>query len=545
MATTGVDHSLRQGVLGFLAILMVVPGLVLLITCLNVGSMLLARATSRQQEMAIRLAVGAGRGHLVKQLLTETVVLFALGGIGGAIVAERLTHALLALVATVPVPIGFQLAIDWRVLLFTAAAALLTALLAGLFPAREALRQDPIAALRAGGDQGERRASRLRNAFVVAQTAGAVVLMIVAGLFVRSLREGMTIDLGFEADRVAATRLVLPETKYDTERGRLFYRDLEDRVGRLPGVESAALARQRPIGVTRNPIEIQVPGYDPPPSEPAVLVETNAVGTTYFATMDIPVVSGRNFLRSDVQTGSQVAIVNTTAAERFWPGNDPTGKQFIRDGETVTVVGVAASSRYLVQDDTPIGYVYFPIEQAYSPRMTLLVRSSGDPVELRAQIQDIIATIDADLPAIDLMTLREGINFSLLPQRVAAAVTAALGIFGLALAALGIYGILSHAVARRTREIGIRLALGGRPASVVGLVVASGMRLVAAGILLGTALALGVTPLLRSFLVGVAPADPITLTTVILVFVSVASLACLLPARRAIKIDPAMTLRFE
>ena len=356
--TTGIDHSMRGGVMGFLAILMTITGLVLLITCLNVGNMLLARATARQKEMAIRVAMGARRGRLVRQLLTEALLLFALGGLGGALVAERSVRTLLRLSST-QWPLGFSLDLDWRVLSFTAAIALGAALLAGLFPVREALRQDPIRALRVGGNQDTRAAGRLRSAFVVVQIAGAVVLLTGAGLFVRSLWEGVRIDPGFEADRVAATTINLPETEYGEVRGRLLFEQLLDDVMRLPAVTSASIAMRRPIGVSLNPRRIEVPGFEPPADRPELLVDANAIDTTYLATMDIPLLRGRDFLPSD-DRGPPVAIVNRTMAERFWRDGHPVGQQFFVDGDALQVIGVAADSRHLIQDDAPMAHFYLP-----------------------------------------------------------------------------------------------------------------------------------------------------------------------------------------
>lgn len=543
--TTGVDHSMRVGVLGFLGVLMVVAGLVLLITCLNVGSLLLARATARQKEMSIRFAMGAGAGRLTRQLLTEAVVLFLLGAALGAFVATRLTGVLLRFIASLPVPLGFDLGLDWRVLLFTAGAALVTALLAGIFPAREALRRDPIAVLRGGASDDGRRAGRLRNAFVVAQIAGAVALLIGAGLFLRSLQAGMTLDPGFEADLVAATTVTLPDDEYDRPLGLQFFATLHQRVASLPGVESVALARRRPIGVTKNPVEIEVPGYEPPPDQTAVFVDANSVSSEYLQTMRIPLIAGRDFRPDEGAEAQRVAIVNTTMAEQFWPRDGAVGQSFTLGEETVTVVGVARDSRYMIQDDLEMAHIYLPAAQNYAPRMTILVRAADDPLALRARVQQAISALDPDLPRIDFVTLRQTINLSLLPQRVAAAVTVGLGLFGLFLAALGIYGILAHAVSRRTREIGIRIALGGRPGDVVRLVVGTGLRLAAFGIALGLGLGLAIGPLLRSFLVGVRPTDPLTLAAVAGLFLLIASVACFLPARRATRIDPTTTLRFD
>jgi len=524
---------------------MVVAGLVLLITCLNVGSMLLARATSRQKEMSIRFTLGAGVGRLTRQLLTESFVLFMLGGALGAWVATQLTGALLKLVASLPLNLGFDLDLDWRVLLFTASAAFVTSLLAGIFPAREALRQDPITVLRGGAGDDGLCAGRLRNAFVVVQVAGAVVLLVGAGLFLRSLQAGMTLDPGFEADRVAATTVTLSGEELNRFEGLSFFDELQQRIARLPDVESVAIARRPPIGVTKDPIEIEVPGHDLGPNQAALFVDANSVSPDYLATMQIPMLAGRVFRSGEGEDSPRVAIVNATMADRFWPRDGAVGQRFSSGGETITVVGVACDSRTMIQDDLEIAHVYFPAAQDYSPRMTLLLRSVGDPMALQAQVRREISAMDSDLPLSEIFTLRQLINLSLLPQRVAAAVTVGLGLFGLLLAVLGIYGILAHAVSRRAREIGIRIALGGRPGNVVRLIVDTGLRLAVSGIVLGTGFALAITPLLRGFLVGVRPADPLTMAAVAGIILVIAWVACFLPARRAARIDPTTALRSD
>ena len=363
-------------------------------------------------------------------------------------------------------------------------------------------------------------------------------------MFVRSLWEGARIDPGFEADLVAGTTINLPETDYTEERGRLLFAQLLDDVTLLPEVASASFAMRRPIGVSLNPRRIDVPGFEPPADQPELLVDANAIDTTYLATVDIPILRGRDFLRSD-DRGPPVSIVNRTMAERFWRGRNAVGQQFFMDGDAVQVIGIAANSRHLIQDDAPMAHFYLPLAQNYSPRAQLLVRSDADPLALRSQIQEAVDGLDPNLPPIDLVTPRETIDASLLPQRVAASVTATLGLIGLLLAALGVYGIVLHAVSRRTKEIGIRMALGSSATAAVGLVLNAGMKLVIGGVVLGTTLSLAAAPLLRSFLVGVRPADPLTIGTTVATFLTIASIACLIPARRATKIYPTTTLRWE
>ncbi len=541
--TTGIDHSMRVGVTGFLAVLMVVAGLVLLVTCLNVSGMMLARSTGRQKEMTIRLAVGASRGRLVRQLLTEATVLFGLGGLAGAFVAAWLVDALLVFITQLSVPIGFALPMDWRVLLFTASAAFAAAAFAGIFPAREALSRDAASVLRTWESE-DRRTGRLRSVFVVVQIAGAMVLLVGAGLFARSVLAGVRADLGFDADRVAVTSITLPNDRYDEARGQVFFSQLLTSTAAIPGVASVALAARRPLGVARNPVTVEVPGYQHT-GDQELTVDGNFVSDTYLSTLGVGIIAGRDFAAEDIVGKRNVVVINQTTASRFWPNQTVVGQRIVVAEQVFSVVGVAADSRSLLQDATPVTQVYFPMSVRFAPRMNVVFRSAADPVSFGAQIQTAVARLDASLVVPPPVTLRETMNGALLPQRLAAVVTGGLGLFGFFLAALGVYGILAHAVGTRTKEIGVRLALGGRRTNVLGLVVGSGMRLVLVGVLLGLGLSLLVSPLLRGFLVGVQPFDPITFAVVSLVFMSVASIACYLPARRATRINPATVLRNE
>ena len=540
--TTGIDYSMRHGVIGFLGLLMVVAGLVLLITCLNVGGLLLARASARQKEMAIRFALGAGAARVVRQLITEALLLFALGAAVGVFVAAQLTTAFLAGLSDLPAPRGLELEIDWRVLLFTASIAWIASLIAGLFPAREALKQDLVTDLRSR--QVAVQGGRLRSAFVVVQIAAAVALLIGAGLFLRSLREGQSLDPGFEADQVAAGRLTLTDEHEDSALGLQRIAEVRRRLGSLPGIDAVALAQRPPIGVVKNPIEIDIAGIENATGT-GLVVDANSVSDGYFDTMEIPLLAGRAFGPGDNSESPRVAIINETMARRFWSLEAAVGQELRQKSERVTVVGVVADSRYLIQETTPIAHVYLPMAQDYAPRVSVLIRAAGDVSTRQKELQ---AAVQAAVPTQDpgrFMSLRDDIDRSLLPQRLASAVMSALGSFGLLLASLGIYGVLAHSVNERRREIGIRLALGGRREQVVRLIVASGMRLVLIGVVLGATLAFSLTPLITHFLIGVAPIDATTLAAVTLVLLAVGALACWAPALRAAAIDPATSLRFE
>ncbi len=489
--------------------------------------------------------MGAGAGRVARQLLTEVIVIFIAGGALGAFVAARLSDALATLVTPTPCRSASTSASTGGFFLFTAVVALITSLVAGIFPAREAVRHDLVCALRIGANSESRQAGLLRSAFVVTQIAAAVTLLVGAGLFLRSLQAGLSLDPGFEADRVAATSLVLPQAEYDDARGQRFYDDLLQRIAGLPGVEAVATAHRPPIDVSKNPIEVEIPGYVPDVDRSDLIVDSNHISPGYLSTLADSAVCGTQFTRTDGPDALRVAIVNETMAERFWPRESAIGKSFVTGGTTVQVVGVAHDSRTMIQNDLPAAYIYFPAAQDYSARQVLLVRTAGEPQSSWRQIRQEIAARNSAIVPREFATLRGEIDLAFLPQRLAAIVTLGLGAFGLLLASLGIYGVLAHAVSHRTREIGIRVALGGRSEHVIALVVGQGLRLVASGLVLGVAIALALTPLLRSFLVGVEPSDPLTVVAVVLTLLGVASVAAFLPARRAARIDPTDALRFE
>ena len=542
--TTGIDHSMRRGVLGFLGILMVVAGLVLAITCLDVAGMLLVRATSRRREMSLRRALGAGASHLSRQLLVEVAVLFVAGAAAGLAVARALTTGLLQLVSSTPVPIRFDLDLDWRVLAFTFGSALLTSVLTGLVPLRSVLQNDLVGVLRAGSVGEDRGSGRIRRIFVVAQVGAAVVLLVGAGLFLRSLQNGARLDPGFDADRVAALRLVPPEEGDDVLVQNLHARVLEG-VRALPGVEAASLAERRPIGVATSPVEVEIVGREIGGEGELPVVDALVVGADYFRTLGIPLLGGRAFGPEDTADGSRVAIVDRTMAERFWPSGGVAGKTVRIGDDEVRIVGVAAASRTLIQDDAPRSLLYLPEEQNPVRGATLLVRFTTDLHELREALGRTLAEIDPGHAPSTLTTLRETIDSSLLPQRLAAAVTVTLGAFGLVLASVGIFGVFGQTVARRQREIGIRIALGGTPRTVVASIVGRGMQLVAVGVAAGLAGVALVAPLLGSFLVEVSALDPLVVGGVIAVFAGVATGASWIPARRAASVSVADCLREE
>jgi macrolide transport system ATP-binding/permease protein len=541
----------RGPVVLFVALLMTVVGLVLLIACVNVASLLLARASARRKEIAVRLAVGAGRARLVRQLLTESLLLSALGGGAGLMLAAWGTDLLLAFEPPVPVPIALDLGIDWRVLGFAFAVTLLTGALIGVTPALAATRPDLASALKedAGAAGAAPQRARLRRVLVVAQVTLSLVLLTGAGLFVRSLQNAGAIALGFDRTNLSVMSFDLQLQGYDEPRGRAFCRQVIERVRALPGVTAASLATQVPLGLfsgTRKGITIA--GYDALAGED-MEIDTSSVGPDYFRAMRIPVLRGRAFTERDAQGAAGVVIVNQTFARRYWPDRDPLGQRIQMGGggdpgtPSLEVVGVAADGKYVTLGEEPRPFFYLPLDQDHASSLTLLVRTTGDPAAALPALRAAIHEIDRDLPVYDAKSMSDHLALSLLPARMAGAVLGVFGLVALALAALGLYGVVSYSVSQQTREIGVRLALGARPRDVLRHIVAQGMRLTAIGIALGLVIAAAVARLLSSLLYGVSPSDPVTFGAVALLLAAVALLACYLPARRAAAVEPMVALR--
>lgn len=537
--------TIRGPVTQFLALLMGVACLVLVICCANLANLLLARGTARRREVALRLALGGSRRRLVRQLLTEGLVLSAAGAIGGVLLATWATGALAAFEPPLPVPVTLDFPLDGRILLFTAAITAATVVLSALAPALRATRLEGASALRGDlGTSGTGRRIGLRDGLVVAQVAVSLVVLAAAGLFLASLRNATHIDPGFRAARLALVRLELGIQGYDSARGRAFYAELERRARSLPGVEAVGLTEIVPLGLARQRRGIEVEGYAPRQGE-EMEFGVNTVGPGYFETMDIPLVHGRGFEPSDREGGAPVAVVNEVFARRFWPGENPIGRRFsTKRGGAREVVGVAKDGKYLSLTEVPQPHFYEPFAQAYEADMVLVVRSGGDPRSILPALVREARALDPELP-LEVSTMAEHLGFALLPQRLGAAVLGVFGVVAALLAAFGLYGVMSYVVSQRTAEIGIRMALGARTRDVRMLVVRRALALTLAGLGLGLAGALGATRVLASFLVDVSPTDPATLVSVALLFTMVALLASWLPARRAAAVDPMRALRSE
>jgi predicted permease len=534
--------------MAFSAFLFVISGTVLLIACLNVGSMLLARASQRGKEMAMRLALGAKRTRVVRQLLTESVVLFVIGGAGGVLITAYMTQLLATYQLPVDVPLVLDFSPDLRVLAFSLAVGLLTGIMFGLAPALHVTKPDLHTSLKGGQGSGPRSRSRLRNSFVVAQVAGSALLLIGAGLFARGLARAHSIDIGFEPEGVHALSVELDAFSYaDLDAGQ-FYGELLERASQLPGVESAGLTDRPPVTLGGQSTTYAVAGGETIEEEDRPSTDFARVSPGYLEAFRIPMLRGRSFSETDRDGGALVAVVNETFAMRAWPGESPIGRRVqlgSLDDAEIEVVGVVRNAKYRTLTESPRAMVYVPFQQWPAGSMVLVARvgraGAGVAGPLREIVRDIDATmpVDANVAYVDLMSI------ALLPSRAAAFFATLFGALGLVLAAMGLYGVLAFAVAQRTREIGIRMALGAEPGTVRGLVLRDGVKLAGIGLAIGVAIALALTHLLRGLLYGLSPTDPITFGGIVLLLLGVALAASYVPALRATRTDPVEALRTE
>ncbi len=543
--------KLREQLLGSLltplfGALLVITGLVLLIACANVANLLLARAVTRQKEIGIRLALGARRMRIVRQLLTESLLLAASGGIVGMLIALWGRDLFPLFIPKVPQQVVFEIGFNARVVGFAALLTMLTAVIFGLVPALRATRTNLVSALKDDGRGGSPSRSRLGGALVVAQVALSLVTLVCAGLFMRSLREAQTMNLGFaDPSRVLLVGTDLNLARLDEAEGTASTDRLLERVRALPGVVSACYATMVPLGFGGHSYSsTTIEGYTPQRDE-QVSIERVIVSDGYFETMGIPVMSGRGITAQDRRDSQRVAVVNEAFARRYWPGQNPLGRRLDQGMGWATVVGVAKDSKYRDLGEGSYPVVYSALPQRYAAMLTLHIRTAGEPEALTETVRREFTAANASLPFLDPRTLLDYISGPNFLQFIGAACSGGFGALALLLAAVGMYGVLAYTVSQRRREIAIRLALGATSRDVLRLVLWRGVKLMIAGVAVGTGLALVAGRLLVSQLVNVSPGDPLTFVVVTLLLAAVALLACWIPARRAAKVDPAVALRFE
>jgi predicted permease len=544
----GMDPRDREEALPLAGIVIVVVALVLLIACANIASLLLARSAVRRRETAVRQALGATRSRLVRQWLTESILLGVAGGALGLLLALWANQLLISYLQTTPLA-SLELGLDWRVLAFTLGVSVTTGIVFGLAPALQASRLDIVMALKSEDAQraGSRR-SRLRAVFVTAQVTLSVVLLVGAGLFIRSLQSANTIDPGFRVERALTVPINLGLLRYKETEGENFYRDLLTRVEAQPGVERASLVRFAQLGFSFAQFQVFKEGSRDKQTDEGISSGFNVVGPNYFKTMETPLLRGRDFAETDRKGAPGVVALNETLAATLWPGEDALGKRVSvsgPEGPFLEVIGVARDGKYRSLGEAPHPYIYQPLLQSYDPKMTLVVRTKGEPQSVAAAVREQIRALDANLPVADVKTLRDQLDLSLFPSRVAAWTLGGFGVLALLLAAIGIYGVVSYSVAQRTREIGVRMALGAKEKDVLRLVLGEGLFVIAVGLAFGLLLAFAATRVIVGFLYGVGATDPLTFVCVPLLLGFVALVASYIPARRATKVDPLVALRYE
>ena len=533
------------------AIFMTLVILVLAVACANVASLLLSRVVGRHRELAIRAAIGASQWRIVRQVMVECGLLAILGGIGAVAVAAVAIRAIASIHIATDLPIRWGVELDARVLAFTAVVTLLAAIATGIGPGLAARRRNLSGLLRSSaGNAGVRSHQRLRSVLVAGQIAVSVVVLVCAGLFVRSSSTISRMPLGFRTDHLLLVSTNLPTQRYDSTRGRAVYEELARRVAAMPGVRSVGLTRFLPFGFERDNLSVVPIASAVQTPANGFSYFTDVVAARYFDALGIPLLEGRDFTERDDAGAPRVAIVNDAFARAFWPKQPAVGKRFHVDGgngPTLEIVGVVRGMQDLLPGETPKPYVFLPLRQAYREEMTLLVHTSGNPLSLAPQIRSAVTALDPSLPLFDIRTMDEHLRNgqALLFTRIGAAFASVFGLLALVLAMIGVYGVVSYVVAQRTREIGVRVALGATLPGILGLVVRHGLRLAWSGVAVGVVGSFAVTGVLASILYGVKPHDPVVLGGVAGLLTTIAILACFAPARRATRIDPITALRAE
>lgn len=534
-----------------LTVLSVLVALVLVIACANVANLLLSKAVSRRREIAVRLSLGASRIRLIRQLLTESLQLALAAGLAGVVMAYWTMDVIMAFVPPVDMPFDLGLRMDSTTLLFALAVSLLTGLVFGLVPALQASGSQTMHALKEEGRSGSggRSTGRLRGALVVAQVAVCLVLLVGASLFLRSFVAAQALSPGFEPNGVVTASMDMFQSGYTGERLRDFQRRTIESMTALPRVRSAAFGSRMPLGMGgNNSTSVRVDGYVPRENEEIVITYTT-VGPRYFETLAIPVLQGREYAETDTPDSPNVIVINESMARRYWKDGAALGGT-IRMGSAnvLQVVGIVADSKYGSINERPLPQLFLSLNRFPISTLRLFVKATGDPASMVAETRNALRSLDATLPIYDARTMNEHMLGAVFAQKMAANLLGAMGVLALLLAAIGLYGVMAYAVSQRTQELGIRLALGASPGSLLNMIVGQGMRLTVIGLVIGLVLAFaafGSIGAVRTLLPGISPLDPITFTAVPVLLGLIALLASWIPGRRAGKVDPLVALRYE
>ncbi len=545
----GMNPAWREAQVALSTVIMGVVLMLLLIACVNVANLFLARARDRWREMAVRLSLGAERSRLIRQLMTESLVFSLAAGTLGLALAWSVIRILNGISLPIDIPITPDLRLNVPVLLFAFGISIVTGLLFGLVPALQATRPSLIPALKGeapAGDAGGRGRSRSRmsRTLVVAQIALSLVLLVAAGLFLRNLRAATEIETGFESGHLLLASVDPALQGYDRARTEDFYARLLGRLRVLPGVSAAGLGEIVPLGLGSQQRGVSIPGYTPRPDENMSL-DYNIVGPGYFEAMGIPILRGRAFTERDDSTASSAIIINERFAERYLGDGDVLYRIVRVSGRQHFVIGVVPDGKYRSLGEDPLPFYYLSQSQWWQSAMTIHVRTAGDPAAVAPLLRAEVRALDPDLPLADVSTMTSYLGIALLPARLAGTVLSAFGALGLVLAAVGIYGVMAYGVAQRRREIGIRVAIGARGGQVVRLVMRQGMTMVAIGAVVGLAGAFAAWRLVRGMLYGATGPDAMTFIVVPTVLITVALVAIWIPARRAARIDPVIALKSE
>lgn len=538
---------LRGTVTSFTSVLMGVAGLVLLIACINLASLLLSRAVDRRKETAVRLALGASRGRLIRQLLTENLLVSLAGGAAGVLIAMWLTDLIAAWRPPVDFPLPTEFPLDWRVIAFSFGLSLLTTLLFGLAPALQSTRTALVPALKNEPVSSRLRRWQSRDVLVVLQMALSVVLLVGSVLVVRSLQHALTMKIGYNPDHAVSVSFELGLQGYNKQQGRAFQKRVVEKIATLPGIQSAGLINAVPLSLDISNTGISVEGRPvPKPSEMKSAIYYNA-SPGYFRTAQTRFLAGRDFEERDREETKRVAIINHAFTQKILQTKDAVGKRFHygSGGDWIEVIGVVEDGKYASLGEEPTPVVFRPLYQDYNSTTTLVARSPLPSKEALRLIQHAVQEMDSSLPLYDAGSLSEHLEFPLLPARLAASVLGSFGFLAILLAAIGMYGVMAYAVARRTREIGIRITVGATRNHILRLVLHRTTTLLIAGVVLGAAGALAMSQIFAKILYGVNPKDPSTFLLATLLMATVAIAACWLPARRAMRIDPVTALREE